>query len=131
VEDDTLRTSVVFDRELADTSYLLVELLDSYGNELSRAFTIQIDKDQSGSTAVIPVSLEIDLLYPNPADHTVTIRNVDQNSSVEFYEITGRKLARLENVSGTIDVSNLPEGIYLVVVRSEKGTALQKLLIQH
>ena len=131
VEGDTLRTAVVFDRELADTSYLLVELLDSYGNSLSRAFTIQIGENPLGSTVVIPVALEKDLLYPNPADHTVTLRNADQYSSVEFYEITGRKIAMMESVTGTIDVSYLSEGIYLVVIRSDKGRALQKLLIQH
>jgi len=131
VEDDTLRTSVVFDRELADTCYLLVELLDSYGNQLSRAFTIQIGENPSGSTSVIPVSLERDLLYPNPADHTVSIRNADLYNSVDFYEITGRKISTMKAIQGTIDVSGLNEGIYLVVVRSDKGRALQKLLIRH
>jgi type IX secretion system substrate protein len=130
MDGDSLKTSLVFDRNLADTAYLLVEVLDAHENQLSRAFTIQIQSNQSGSTGINHISLEDDLLYPNPADRFVTLRNTGQNSSLEFYEITGRKIATMKDIQGTIDVSELNEGIYLVVIRSDKGTALQKLLIQ-
>ena len=132
MDNDTLRSSVVFDWEVADTCYLLVELLDSYGNQLSRAFIIQIEKDQSGSNGIISISVEGDLIYPNPADRMATMRNPEQISSLEIYEIaTGRKVSVINRVIETIDVSGLPEGLYLVVIRSEGGVAAQKLLIQH
>ncbi|MCK4880527.1 MAG: T9SS type A sorting domain-containing protein, partial [Bacteroidales bacterium] len=117
---------------VADTCYLLMELLDSYGNQLSRAFIIQIEKDQSGSNGIISISVEGDLIYPNPADRMATMRNPEQISSLEIYEIaTGRKVSVINRVIETIDVSGLPEGLYLVVIRSEGGVAAQKLLIQH
>jgi hypothetical protein len=132
VENDTLKTSVVFDREVADTCYMLLELLDSYGNQLSRAFTVQIEPDQSGATGISSIVEESDLLYPNPADRLVTLKNPESISSLEIFEIaTGRKISMMRNLSGTVDVSGLPEGIYLVVVHSGKGVFLQKLLIQH
>ena len=132
VENDTLKTSVVFDWEVADTCYMLLELLDSYGNQLSRAFTVQIEPDQSGSTGISSIVEESDLLYPNPADRLVTLKNPESISSLEIFEIaTGRKISMMRNLSGTVDVSGLPEGIYIVVVHSGKGVFLQKLLIQH
>lgn len=132
MDNDTLRSLVVFDREVADTCYLLVELLDSYGNQLCRAFTIQIEKDQSGSNSIISISEEGDLIFPNPADRMVTMRNPEQISSLEIYEIaTGRKVLIMNRVTETIDVSGVPEGLYLVVIRSEGGIAAQKLLIRH
>jgi len=132
VEEDTLRTSMVFDYEVSDTSFLLVELEDSYGNMLSRAFTIMIEKDQSGSTGNILISEEHDLLYPNPADDRVILTDTDPNMVLEIYEAaTGRKLSELQALDGTVDVSHLQEGMYLVVIRSSGTLRVQKLLIQH
>lgn len=132
VEGDTLRTAVVFDHEQADNVFLLLVLEDSYGHELSRAFTIQIEADQSGSTGIIQVSEEHDLLYPNPADDRVTWKNPDLNQDLEIYEVaTGRKLSVEPAPDGTINVSALQDGMYLVVIRSTGAVTVQKLLIHH
>jgi hypothetical protein len=132
LENDSLKTAVVFDREEADTCYLLINLSDSYGNQLSRGFTIQIRPDQSGSTGIVTPTLVEDLLYPNPADQYVTFSNPGRHSRLEIYEAsTGRKMLMLDTVAETIDVSGLPVGLYLVVVRSDEGLLVQKLLIQH
>jgi hypothetical protein len=132
IEDDTLRTSVVFDYEVSDTSFVLVELEDSYGNILSRAFTIRIEQDHSGSTGTILISEESDLLYPNPADDRVHLDKPDPNLVLEIYEVSsGRKVSVLQAVDGTIDVSHLQEGMYLAVIRSSVTLRVQKLLIQH
>ena len=132
IEDDSLRTGVVFDSQESDTSYVLVELLDSYGNQLSRAFTIQIKPDQSGSTGIPTVSEVVDLLYPNPADRFVTLNDPGVNSTLDIYEIaSGRKVAMMHDITGTIDVSGLHEGVYLLVIRSSNGVFAQKLVIRH
>jgi hypothetical protein len=132
LDNDTLRTAVVFDAEVADTSYLLIGLTDSYGNQLSRGFTIRIKPDPSGSTGIAAPVLVEDLLYPNPADLSVKLSHPERRSMLEIYEAaTGRKMLVLEHVTETIDVSGLSEGLYLVVLRSAEGTMAQKLLIQH
>jgi len=132
VENDTLKTTVVFDRQVSDTCFLMVELVDAHGNQLSRAFTIQIEKYQSGSTGIISIAEEGDLIYPNPADRTITLRKPELKSTLEIYEIaTGRKVSVINNVSGTIDVSGFPEGFYLAVIHSRRGIFVQKLMISH
>ena len=123
---------MVFDYEVSDTSFVLVELEDSYGNILSRAFTIRIEQDQSGSTGNILISEEHNLLYPNPADDRVHWDKPDPNLVLEIYEVSsGRKVSVLQAVDGTIDVSHLQEGMYLAVVRSSGTLRVQKLLIRH
>lgn len=132
VEGDSLRSSVVFAREVADTCYVLVELEDSHGFLLSRAFTIKIETDQAGSTAVIPVSVESDLVFPNPASHLIRLKKPDQISSFEVYEIsTGRMLMRKSTVEESVDVSDLADGGYLIVIQSNGSVLTQKLLIRH
>ncbi len=130
VEGDTLRTGVVFDLEVSDTAYVLVELEDKYGNLLSRAFTISIKSDQSGSTGMVPVSFETDLAFPNPASQFINFRNADRISSLEIYEIsTGRMVLREEMLTDRLDVSRLPGGAYLILIRSDGKIRAQKLLI--
>jgi hypothetical protein len=130
VEGDTLRTGVRFDLEVSDTAYVLVELEDKYGNLLSRAFTINIQTDQSGSTALVPVTLENDLVYPNPASQFINIRIPDRMSSLEIYELTtGRLLIREESFYDRLDVSGLPVGTYLLMLRSDGEIRAQKFII--
>ena len=132
VENNSLRTSVVFDHSVSDTSYVLIELEDSYGHILSRAFTIRIEPDASGSTGNILVPEEHELLYPNPADRLISWKNLDPDLVLEVYEVaTGRKVSELQTVDGTAYVGGLQEGMYLVVIRSAGTVRAQKLLIQH
>ena len=132
IENDTLKTAVVFDSQESDTCYVLVELVDSYDNQLNRAFTIQIKPDQSGSTGITNVTEVADLVYPNPADQMVTLKDPGLNSTVEIIEIaSGRKVAVTQDRTGTIDVSGLQEGMYLLVIRAFNGISVQKLMIQH
>jgi hypothetical protein len=132
VEGDSLRTAVVFDHEEADTCFVLVELEDSFGHILNRAFTIRIEADNSGSTGIIPIVEEQDLLYPNPADDLLIWRNPDPNLALEIYEVaTGRKLEMKLGLDGTMDVSGLQDGVYLVVIRSSGAVTYQKLVVHH
>jgi hypothetical protein len=132
VEEDTLRTAVVFDYEEADTCFVLIELEDSYGHVLSRAFTIRIEADQSSSTGIRQAVEEKDMLYPNPADDLVTWRNPDPDLVLEIYEVaTGRRLDLQPALDGTMNVSGLQDGMYLVVVRSSGAVTFQKLLVRH
>ncbi len=130
VDGDTLRTNVIFSLEESDTAYVVVELEDKYGFQLSSAFTISILKDQSGSTGMAPLALVNDLVYPNPAGKFINLRNAGQISSFELYEIsTGRMVMREEQPGDRLDVSYLPEGTYLILIRSNEKNQAQKLVI--
>jgi hypothetical protein len=71
-------------------------------------------------------------MYPNPANHSVTIEGIDlKNATVVFYDITGKQLKSLlltqtENIS----VGDLSAGIYFVQVSSDEGTATKRLIVE-
>lgn len=130
MDGDTLRTDVVFDLELSDTAYVLIELEDAFGNILSRPFTINIESDQSGSTGLKPVQMENGLVFPNPADQFLKLNNAESLASFEMYEIsTGRLVLKMETPSERIDVSQLPEGAYFIMIQRGAEVKAQKVLI--
>jgi len=68
-------------------------------------------------------------IYPNPA---TTIVNIDAPSSVEIlsvslFDVLGKDTGVSLN-NGTIDVSHLSRGVYILKVQSAKGTLTQKLI---
>lgn len=78
-------------------------------------------------------------LYPNPADNTVTITS-SINLTADNLMITdllGRRYNNIKlqgNTSGkqfdhTIDISNLPNGVYIVEIHSLNNIESKKLIV--
>ncbi|MGV9003848.1 T9SS type A sorting domain-containing protein, partial [Flavobacterium sp.] len=74
-------------------------------------------------------------LSPNPASEQVTLTysGLENENIMEIYDLVGRSLTQqnIKNETGSIIIplNNYPSGIYVVVVRSEKGIVTQKKLI--
>ena len=71
-------------------------------------------------------------LYPNPADNIVNIKmNSAPIASVTVYNATGAPVIQTSQLSNRqLDVSNVPQGLYLVEVRLADGsTESQRLII--
>ena len=74
-------------------------------------------------------------LSPNPASDQVTITysGLENENIMEIYDLVGRSLTQqnIKNETGSIIIplNNYPSGIYVVVVRSERGIITQKKLI--
>ena len=75
------------------------------------------------------------VLSPNPAKSEVTIRytNLENSAALELYDLMGRSLYTqpLSESNGelVIPLPNYPSGIYIVVLRSEKGILEQRKLV--
>jgi len=68
-------------------------------------------------------------IYPNPSSDNLTIEAPPQ-STIEISSIQGQLIKTLA-ASGTktnINVSELPSGVYVVEVRTEKGVAVKKFI---
>jgi len=68
-------------------------------------------------------------IYPNPA---TTIINIEVPTSVEItsialYDVLGKNTGATL-VNGTVDVSNLARGVYILNVKSTQGTLTQKVI---
>jgi len=70
-------------------------------------------------------------LYPNPANHELNISAEGYSiDAVIIYTLTGQQVLHEKQVSGTIDISHLTPGMYIVEVTVENTRLRQKLLVK-
>ena len=69
-------------------------------------------------------------LYPNPASGNITIEGELEIGDVTFTDVTGRIVSKNEYkhaLSCQIDISQLSNGVYTVIISTEKGIVTKKL----
>ena len=72
-------------------------------------------------------------IYPNPAHDSITINSENGPVlGVRIFDVSGREVfnqkANAANVS--FDISDLPSGVYLINVTTNKGENIDKLVIE-
>jgi len=69
--------------------------------------------------------------YPNPSSGILTIDNKENNCEIVITNIIGEKVLsqKIQNEKLEIDLSNQPNGVYLLQVNSEKGNTTKKIII--
>jgi hypothetical protein len=72
------------------------------------------------------------LIYPNPANNQVTIHNQSAESQLIIYDSSGKLVMQyaMSTEKNTIDISALPKGLYLMVLKNEKTIRTSKLIKQ-
>jgi hypothetical protein len=70
-------------------------------------------------------------VYPNPASQYIQILNIDK-ATIEIFDITGQLVKVQESVFSTdkIDVSEMNNGIYMIVLTNNQGKASKRLVIE-
>lgn len=85
--------------------------------------------DVSNSTTEI-ASLHDMSIYPNPAGNTVFVKNVHTQAVVKLFSADGKLVS--ETTGATLDVSRLPEGIYMIESTGTSGTNVRgRLVVTH
>jgi hypothetical protein len=131
IENDTLKTLVGFDYTKSDTCYVLISVEDSRGFTLSRAFTIEIIENTSGTTDIEDdISTQVSI-YPNPADQFIYLDGLEGYQDIGIYELSGKLIRRISSDQKQLEVSGLKNGIYLLVLDGSQGRLVRKVLIQH
>ncbi len=71
-------------------------------------------------------------IYPNPASNNLNIECEERISNLELYDALGKMLISKENVLDNtfIDVSNFNSGIYILKIRTDKGSGEYKVIIE-
>ena len=74
----------------------------------------------------------ITLVYPNPTNGTLNIKAItDLNfNSVDIIDLNGTLINSilLNNKEGTINLNELPDGIYLIKIHSDVGVVVKKVI---
>ncbi len=107
---------------------------DEYGNVSTCSFELDVQEILGANDSEDFSSL---VLYPNPADNKVHLSNprlMDLNE-VTVYDLTGRIVNKvdLSNMGSeiTIDVSNLANATYLLVIKGSQGTSTKQLIVNN
>lgn len=106
------------------------------GLNLSGAFMLRAVMGGKGNGLVTainePEPLAPLLAYPNPTNGLIRWEN-PRLTRVDVMSLTGQILRSVEPSRGqqTLDLSYLPDGLYLLRLLENERTAVQKLIIQH
>ena len=73
-------------------------------------------------------------IYPNPATSVLNVElaNVSEDARVELYNSTGQlvKVATLENARGSISLSGLNKGIYVIQIHTSQQKFVDRVIVE-
>lgn len=78
-------------------------------------------------TGLGEVAIELPSVYPNPANNELNIRFSETIESYEIYDLSGKML--LTGASTIVNLHDLSEGYYLIVMNTEQGVATERFQI--
>jgi len=70
------------------------------------------------------------VVYPNPASGIINISGLIQAVDVEVYSIQGQLLKSAVQVQNTVDISNLPAGVYFLNLTKGDRTVVKKIVVK-
>ncbi|HKI88950.1 MAG TPA: T9SS type A sorting domain-containing protein [Draconibacterium sp.] len=75
------------------------------------------------------------LVYPNPAQNRFSLKTTgtQQNIKISVFTLNGQLILKKIplNNSNSVNISNVPNGVYLVQIKNDRQIFTQKLIIQH
>ena len=69
--------------------------------------------------------------YPQPAKDKIFFKSSDQITAVKIFNVLGKEVAAFNNLTPSISIANLPQGLYLLKIQKQnRQEKLQKLIIK-
>ena len=88
---------------------------------------------KSGSVQIIAENNENIQIWPNPVSGGIlNISGINVNTVINVYNMLSKNVLSLQMVMGqqTLDVSNLPKGMYIISIQSKQGKFEKKVIIE-
>ncbi|MGB5420058.1 T9SS type A sorting domain-containing protein [Algibacter sp.] len=67
-------------------------------------------------------------MYPNPVKNELHINTKEPLQKVEIFDLLGKSVVSLNNVSESINVSSLSKSLYIIKLTSERGVSTKKFI---
>jgi hypothetical protein len=102
----------------------------TYPEEMMECFAFI--ESQYGTSAIVETEQENGItVFPNPANETITITFVNNRLPKRIFisDMNGKLLKEVGINTRTIAVSDLPQGVFLLSVETEKGTETERISI--
>ncbi len=96
---------------------------------MQAATTANLNAPYVGISEANEVSLNA---YPNPATDYLTIEAGSNISEISIYNVMGQKVYDNNKVNGelfVVDTKDMASGMYMVVIRTDKGVASQRFSV--
>jgi len=109
-----------------DGMAVFLPVVDAVGSGLSgtTSYSFNTLSTQDFSAEAINISI-----YPNPTSSVFSVNSSLDINKVALYDLTG-KLILETKVSKNIDISQIPVGLYMINIKSIKGSTTKKLIIK-
>jgi hypothetical protein len=132
LSDDILSTGRTFvsGEALSDSVIFIVN--DIYGNTIEALQILRFGSATSAGSVTYESAVE--LFYPNPASGIIHIREKYLNgiSEISLYALSGKRLLSLQSdFPGTISLTSLRPGIYILVARMRDGREVRSKVIKN
>ncbi|MFY8108814.1 MAG: T9SS type A sorting domain-containing protein [Bacteroidia bacterium] len=83
-------------------------------------------------TGINAISKEEVSVFPNPTTGLVYVNGIQTSASVKVINLVGKEVINTEiNANGTIDMSSVPAGIYMLVIENANGAISTKKVIKN
>jgi hypothetical protein len=71
-------------------------------------------------------------VYPNPVKITTTVSSYNNIDKIKVFDLFGKQVyeASPKQKSATVNMSTLPTGIYVMIIKAEKKQTIMKLIKQ-
>ena len=112
--------AIVSDRDASDANACAV---------MQAATTAKLNAPYVGISEANEVSLNA---YPNPATDHLTIEAGSNINEISIYNAMGQKVYANNNVNGelfVVDTKDMASGMYMVIIRTDKGVASQRISV--
>ena len=122
-----------------DNMYIVGFFAESNGSKTGRTVLNAVREKLTTNPEVVRISDLVAaeksmIIYPNPANENVVVETTDEASSLlSIRNIQGKVMYRAEisERKTEINVQNLPAGVYVIEIISEKFKLNKKLIVQH
>ncbi len=119
-------TGVFFSSTINFDSTTLTNAFD--GGYTPDIFIAKINQSTTGLND--SYTTKVNVVYPNPSNTKIffDLPNNQQSKSVTILDLTGKTIKSIMTNSNTIDIADLPNGIYIVNIQGSEGTIAQKIV---